>query len=150
MPRYKREFHDFIYDSQRINLMRAKLQDIRQRWDTAKQTKSTTFWIAVGAIVLTLYLGFSQGGWMLGGNAQTMAVAAAEDAVVARLAPICVAQFNQDPLNAQKLTELQVLTTSSRRSTYVKDQGWATMPGEAASDNQVATECARQLMLLDQ
>ena len=65
-----------------------------------------------------------------------------------RLAPICVAQFNQDPLNVQKLAELKVLTTSTRRANYVKDQGWATMPGEEAPDNRVATECAQRLNLL--
>lgn len=131
-------------------MMQAKLQSIRQRWATAKQTKSATFWIAIGAILLTLYLGFYQGGWMLRGNAQTMADDASTDAVVERLAPICVAQFEQDPLNAEKLVELRVFTTSSRRASYVTDQGWATMPGQATADNQVAAECARQLLLRDQ
>lgn len=130
--------------------MQTKLQNIRQRWDKAKQTKSATFWIAVGAIIITLYFGFSRGGWMLGGSAETLADRTAVEAVVERLAPICVTQFEQDPLNAQKLAELQVLTTSTRRTTYVKDQGWATMPGETDPDNRVATECARQLMLLDE
>lgn len=130
--------------------MQTKLSNIRQRWDKAKQSKSTTFWIAVGAIIITLYFGFSRGGWTLGSSAQTMADRAAEDAVVERLAPICVAQFNQDPLSAQKLTELQVLTTPTQRTTYVKDQGWATMPGETEPDNRVATECARQLRLIEQ
>ena len=129
--------------------MQAKLGNIRQRWDKAKQTKSTTFWIAVGAILLTLFIGFSRGGWMLGSSAQTLADRAAQDAVVERLAPICVAQFNQDPLSDEKLTEMKSLTTSSRRTSYVKDQGWATMLGEVDPDNRVATECARQLMLLD-
>lgn len=126
------------------------LENIRQKWDKAKQSKSTTFWIAVGAIVITLYLGFSRGGWMLGTSAQTMADRAAEDAVVARLATICVTQFNQDPLNAEKLAELKALTTTTRRATYVKDQGWATMPGETDTDNRVAAECAGQLMLMDE
>ena len=129
--------------------MQAKLGNIRQRWDKAKQTKSTTFWIAVGAIILTLFLGFSRGGWMLGSSAQTLADRAAQDAVVERLAPICVAQFNQDPLSDEKLTEMKSLTTSSQRASYVKDQGWATMLGEVDPDNRVATECAQQLMLLD-
>jgi hypothetical protein len=140
----------FIYDSQRRNMMQTTLENIRQRWDKAKQTKSTTFWIAVGAIVITLYFGFSWGGWMLGTSAQTMADRAAEDAVVERLAPICVAQFNQDPLNVQKLAELQGLTSATQRSLYVKDQGWATMPGEEAPDNRVANECAQQIMLVEQ
>lgn len=130
--------------------MQTKLGNIWQKWDRARQTKSKTFWIAVGAIIITLYIGFSRGGWMLGTSAQTMADRAAVDAVVERLAVICVAQFNQDPLNAQKLVELKVITTSTQRSTYVKEQGWATMPGEAAPDNRVATECTQQLMLIDE
>jgi hypothetical protein len=141
---------DTRFDLQRRNVMQSNLENIRQRWDKAKQTKSATFWIAVVAIIITLYFGFSRGGWMLGTSAQKMADRAAEDAVVERLASICVAQFNQDPLNAEKLAELKVLTTTTRRSTYVEDQGWATMPGEAAPDNRVAAECTRQLMLLDQ
>lgn len=128
--------------------MNTKLANIRQRWEKAKQSKSTTFWIAIGAIIITLYFGFSRGGWMLGSSAQTMANSAAQNAVVERLAPICVAQFNQDPLNADKLAELKVLTTTTRRTIYVKDQGWATMPGETNPDNRVAAECARQLMVI--
>ncbi|MBK8902403.1 MAG: hypothetical protein IPM53_14550 [Anaerolineaceae bacterium] len=129
--------------------MNTKHTSIRQRWDKAKQTKSVTFWIAVAAIVVTLYFGFSRGGWMLGSSAQTMADRAAEDAVVARLAPICVAQFNQDPLSAEKMAELTAISSSVQRTTYVKDQGWATMPGETNPDNRVAAECARQVMLLE-
>lgn len=130
--------------------MNTKQTTIRQRWDRAKQTKSATFWIAVAAIIVTLYLGFSRGGWMLGSSAQTMADRAAEDAVVERLASICVAQFNQDPLSVEKLVELQAITTSTQRAIYVKDQGWATMPGETGPEDRVAAECARQLMLFDQ
>lgn len=128
--------------------MQTKLANIRQKWDKAKQTKSTTFWIAVVAIIITLYFGFSRGGWMLGTSAETMADRAAEDAVVERLALICVAQFNQDPLNVQKLAELTAITSSYQRAAYVEDQGWATMPGEVDPDDRVATECAQQLMLV--
>lgn len=130
--------------------MQSNLENIWQRWNKAKQTKSTTFWIAIGAIIITLYFGFSRGGWMLGTSAQTMADGVAEDAVVERLASICVAQFNQNPLNAQKLVDLKVLSSSAQRTTYVKDHGWATMPGETDPDNRVAAECTRQLMLTGQ
>lgn len=125
-------------------------RSLRQRWDKAKQTKSATFWIAIAAIIVTLFFGFSRGGWMLGSSAQTMADRAAEDAVVERLASICVAQFIQDPVSVEKLVELQAITTSTQRAIYVRDQGWATMPGETGPDDRVSAECARQLMLLDQ
>ena len=130
--------------------MKSKETTIWQRWEGAKQTKLATFYIAAAAIILTLYFGFSRGGWMLGSSAQTMADRAVENAVVERLTPICVAQFNQDPLNAEKMAELTAVSSSIQRTNYVKDQGWATMPGEADPDNLVAAECARQLMLLEQ
>ncbi len=130
--------------------MQTSLANIRKRWDKAKLTKSAAFWIATGAVALTLFLGFSWGGWMLGQSAQTMADRASEDAVVERLALICVAQFNQDPLSNEKLTEMKALTTSTQRASYVKDQGWATIPGEASPDNRVATECAQQLMRINE
>mgnify|MGYP005620213047 CR=1 FL=1 len=61
-------------------MMRANLTDIRQsltevqrRWDNAKLKKSLVFWIAIGAVVLAVFLGFSRGGWMTEGNASDMA-----------------------------------------------------------------------------
>jgi len=123
------------------------LSDIRQKWNNAKPTKSVTFWIAVGAMLLTIYLGFAQAGWVTGGTALELAERTSEDAIVARLAPICVAQFDQDSENGQKLIDFKELTTATQRASYVKDQGWATMPGEADPDNKVARECAEQIML---
>jgi hypothetical protein len=127
--------------------IRQRFTDIGQRWSKAKQTKTRTFWIAIGAIVLALFLGFSRGGWVTGGSAKRMAETSAQAAVIERLAPICVYQFNADALRAVKLEELKALT-SYRRTTFVKDQGWATMPGETTPDSKVATECAKQLMLI--
>lgn len=130
--------------------MNTNLAGIRQRWDKAKLTKTAAFWVAIGAIVLTLYLGFSRGGWVTSGTAQQMAERASQDAVVERLAPICVAQFNQDPQKDEKLAELQGFNSSYQRARYIKDQGWATMPGSARPDDSVATECAERLMLIDE
>ena len=137
--------------------MQTKEMGIRQRmtnmgssWNKAKPTKATTFWIAMGAIVLVLYLGFARGGWVTDSTARQRAETSAQGAVVARLVPICVAQFNQDTEKEEKMVEFKELTTSSRRATFVKDHGWATMPGENGPDNRVATECADQIMLMDE
>jgi hypothetical protein len=127
--------------------VRQNLTDIRQRWDKAKLKKSRVFWIAIGAIVLTLFLGFTRGGWTTGRSARNLAETSAQGAVVERLTPICVAQFNGDPQRTLKLGELKA-AKSYERNTFVKDQGWATMPGETAPDNQVAAACAKQLMLI--
>ena len=69
----------------------------------------------------------------------------AQDAVVQRLAPICVVQYNQDLGKIQKLRELNGVS-AYQRDDYVKEQGWATMPGEEKPDNKVADACAKLLM----
>lgn len=122
---------------------------IRERWDRTKPTKTITFWLIIGAIIMTLILGFSRGGWVTESNAQHMAETAAQGAIVERLAPICVTQFNADPARAVKQEEMEGLSPV-QRATYVKTQGWATMPGETNPDNRVATECARQIALINE
>lgn len=44
--------------------MGQKFTDMGRRWNKAKPTKTATFWIVMGAIVLVLYLGFARGGWV--------------------------------------------------------------------------------------
>jgi len=121
---------------------------IRKRWSQAKPKKSRVFWIAIDAIVLTRFLGFTRGGWTTDGSASHLAKASAQSAVVERLASICVAQFNTDAQSVVRLQELNALSSSSKRTAYVTEQGWATMPGETAPDKHVATECTKQLVLI--
>jgi hypothetical protein len=116
-----------------------------RRWGEARATKRVVFGFAVAAVVLTLIVGFNWGGWVTGGTAQAMA----NDAVVQRLAPICVAQFDQDPGNQQKLSELKA-KRSYQRDDYVIEQGWATLPGDQKPDSKVADACAKLLMRIDQ
>jgi hypothetical protein len=71
-----------------------------------------------------------------------MASVMAEEAVVKRLASICVAQFKQDPAHDQKLKELKELGVYERGD-YVKKQVWPKMPGEQETDSKVAEECAK-------
>lgn len=119
-----------------------------ERWNEVGVTKTITFWSCVAVLVLTLIIGFNWGGWVTGGTAQTLAVTTAKDAVTTRLAPICVAQFNQDPAKAQKLIALKALS-SYERGDYSEKQGWATMPGEAKPDSNVADACANLLMKIN-
>lgn len=62
---------------------------------------------------------------------------------------ICVAQFDQDPGKEQKLGELKA-KSSYQRDDYVKEQGWATLPGEEKPDSKVADACAKLLMRIGQ
>lgn len=128
--------------------MQNNLADIRQRWNKAKPTKTIAFWIVIGAIILTVFLGFSQGGWVTGATSRQRAEKISQVAVTERLTSICVAQFNQDPAKEQKLEELKGTSGSSQRVTYVKDHGWATMPGDANPADSVANTCTKQIMAI--
>ncbi len=114
-------------------------------WEKIK----TALWGAVGGGIVLAIIGFAWGGWVTGGSAQQMAEELAQNAVVARLAPICVEQFNQDSEKDQKLKKLKE-KSYWERDDYVGKQGWATMPGEKESDSTVAGKCAELLVELGQ
>lgn len=117
---------------------------LAERWGQVRPTKTIVFWACVASVVATLTVGFTWGGWVTGGTARAMALAMGEEAVVKRLAPICVAQFKHGSDRDRKLEELTAVS-EWQRGDYVHSQGWATMPGEQEGDRQVARECARQL-----
>jgi hypothetical protein len=117
---------------------------IRDQWSQSRPTKRLLFWACVATMVATIVVGFSWGGWTTGGKARYAAEGLASDAVAKRLAPICVVRFKADPARAQKLKELNEVS-SYGRAEYVEKQGWATMPGEERPDSRVADECAKLL-----
>ena len=106
-------------------------------------------WGAVGGAIVLAITGFTVGGWVTGGTAQQTAEDMAENAVLDRLAPICVEQFNQDSGKDQKLIEMKA-ENSWKRGDYVEKQGWATIPGEKNPDSRVAARCRDMLMQLGQ
>jgi hypothetical protein len=116
-----------------------------QRWRAAQPTKMIVFWACLASIILTVVIGFTWGGWVTAAGAQETAQAMAKEAVVQRLAPICVAQFDLDPDKDIKLGEMSELN-SSGRSQYVRDQGWATISGEENPDRKVADACTKLLL----
>lgn len=67
-----------------------------------------------------------------------------ERAVIDRLAPLAVTQFMQDPNKEDHLEELKKSESygNPNRNDYVREHGWATMPGEKEPDVRVADECA--------
>jgi hypothetical protein len=102
--------------------------------------------MVVGAIVLLIVI-FSTGWVVTSGSAKAKAEEMAKDAVVNRLAPICVEQYLKDPNKEERLKELKNID-SWKRGEYVQKQGWATMPGEKEPDSKVADECAKRLVEL--
>ena len=114
---------------------------------TKEYIKPFSLGMGVGAIVLLIVI-FAAGWVVTSGSAQAKAEQMAGQAVVDRLAPICVTQFLQDPNKEEKLKELKKLDSwgMNNRSDYVKKQGRATMLSEKEPDSKVADECAEQIM----
>jgi len=95
--------------------------------------------VAAGAVTL-FGLGFGTLGWLLGGTADENA----RNAVTARLTPICLEMFKNDPMNAQRLKEINDVSYGLRGE-YVAKHGWATMPGEKSPDLAVAEACGDKI-----
>ncbi len=98
---------------------------------------------AAGGVAVAL-IGFVWGGWITSTKAERMVSSAVTDAVVDRLAPMCVSNFGGDPNKAEKLQAMKKVD-SWNRAEYVGKQGWATMAGEEDSDSRVARRCAELL-----
>jgi hypothetical protein len=99
----------------------------------------------VGAIALAI-IGFNWGGWMTSSTAKEHANASVALAQVKLLTPICVAQFQKDPKAEASLAAL-VAKDRWDQSEYVREGGWATMPGGTTgeSNRDVAEACAKTL-----
>lgn len=105
-----------------------------------KENITPGIWGAVlGAAALAI-VGFNWGGWVTGNKAKEMA----EAAIVGRLVPICVGQYNEDSNKVAKLAELKS-TDTWKRADYVTKQGWATMPGAKEANSEVAGDCATKI-----
>jgi hypothetical protein len=100
--------------------------------------------MAVGMVVLLIVV-FSAGWVVTSGAAKAQAHEMSTNAVIDRLAPIAIAQFMEDPNKEERLKELKKLDYW-KRGAFVKEQGWATMPGEKEPQSNVADECANRLM----
>jgi len=119
-------------------------RSLSRRWEDYQPSKTMLVWACIAAIVATMVVGFSWGGWVTGGTAAKNSAAASHDAVVAALAPICVERFRAQPDAVAQAAAL-VKTSSWERGSTVEKSGFATMPGSKTTDSDVARACAEIL-----
>lgn len=100
---------------------------------------------AAGGAVVTAILGFTLGGWTTHSKAQVMAQDQASQAVVAALAPICVANYHNSSDAALQLAALKKLA-AWKYSDFVEERGWAKMPGAKNANSLVAKACAELIL----
>jgi hypothetical protein len=97
---------------------------------------------AVAGGIVTMVLGFNQGGWVLGSTADQMAKRQSATAVVAALVPVCVSQSKTDPNATAKFALFGAITSSYERRDFVMKAGWATVPAATSPDSDLAAACA--------
>lgn len=102
-------------------------------------------WGAVAGAAAVALIGFSAGGWVTAGTAETLATQRATKSVVAALAPICVENFKRSNDAPAKLAELKKIS-SWEQGAFITKGGWAAMPGAATVDNAIATSCAEMIV----
>ena len=103
-------------------------------------------WGAVIGSILTMIVGFTWGGWTTSTTANQLAMSRAEAAVTSTLVPFCVAQVKGDASTGKKLGELRAITSSYEQTDFVMKAGWATFPGTADPNRNVAEACASALL----
>lgn len=103
------------------------------------------FWGAVGGAAAVAFIGFSYGGWVTAGTAETLASQRATKAVVAALAPICAENFNRAKDAPAQLVELKK-AKAWEQAAFITKGGWAAMPGAATVDNAMAASCAEMII----
>jgi hypothetical protein len=93
-----------------------------------------------------MVIGFSWGGWVIGGAANKLAAERADNAVVAALTPICVEKFLQSNNAKANLATLQKISSNWEQGDYLERGGWVTQPGATSSDYHLARACAEKLV----
>ena len=107
-----------------------------------------TFWIAAGAVAITLIAGFGFAGWVSGGTAQERAAAAAAEARHELAAAVCVQEFMKAADSGKRLQSVKDATWYERDE-LVSAGGYATMPDRQEPNTMVADLCAAKLAELE-
>lgn len=123
-------------------------ETLSQRWDNYQPSKALWLWSAVGAVIATMVVGFTAGGWTTGGSAAAMAEKAARDARAELVASVCIEKFATQADAAAQFAALKEVS-SWQRDKFIEDGGWAMLVGMDKPVPGAADACAGQLAAMD-
>ena len=118
---------------------------LSRRWEDYQPSKTILFWTCVTAIIATIVVGFTWGGWVTGGTSRAAATTAADIARGDLASAICVERFNAAPDATTRLAEFKAIPDSYKKRQFVEAGGWATMPGQTTPDRLGVQACATAL-----
>jgi len=99
---------------------------------------------AIGAL-LTMVVGFTMGGWVTGSKAESVAQKQSNLAVISALAPICLSNFKA-ATDSTKQHALLEKTEDWKRADFIKQGGWAKVPGLKDASTGLANTCAKLIL----
>ena len=123
-------------------------QTISQRFDAYQPSKTLWFWSVAAAVVLTMIVGFTAGGWTLAGTAAEMAKTSAIKARAELVANLCVQKFITASNASENLTKLKG-TSSYQRDSFISDGGWVKLAGIKKDAPGAADLCADKLAAME-
>ena len=95
--------------------------------------------------VLGVIIGFNWGGWNVAGTVAEKVETASRTSMVAALAPICADKFERAAKADNDLVVKLTAVRTWQRDDFLMKAGWATFPGGAEPDRNVADACAELL-----
>lgn len=112
---------------------------------TASKNAYATIWGIVIGAGLCATVGFTWGGWVTSDTARNDAAAAAHDATVVALAPLCAERFRAQDDALAKVADL-AQKSIWERDHLMEKSGFAVMPGAARNDSDIAHACVEILL----
>lgn len=126
----------------------AEQSSLAQRWQEYRPTKAAWLWSCVAAAILTMIVGFTWGGWVTGGTANSMAAQTAEDAREQLVASICVERFVNAPNASATFAKLKE-ASSWERDDIIEEGGWITIKALDEQITGAADVCAEELVAME-
>ncbi|TPI10448.1 hypothetical protein FJW06_23020 [Mesorhizobium sp. B4-1-3] len=123
-------------------------QALSQRFEAYRPSKTLWFWTVVCAVVLTMIVGFTAGGWTTAGTAAEMAKTSAIKAKAELAANLCVQKFITASNASDNLAKLKG-TSSYQRDSFISDGGWVKLSGIKNDVVGAADLCAEKLSAMD-
>ncbi len=120
-------------------------ENIKDRIAAYKPSKTVWFWSTAAAMVATVVVGFSWGGWVTGGSAADRAEDAADAAVASLAADICAYRFLQAGDAGMQLAALKEESSYARKG-FIEKGGWVTFAGSEKPVGGAGALCAERLM----
>jgi hypothetical protein len=102
-----------------------------------------SFWGAAAGAAAVAIVGFTWGGWLTAGQAESMTLKRSDAAVVAALTPICIERFQGNANASANLVALKNISQSWSRRDYIVSGGWATFGQSRPFE--LAVACAEAL-----